>query len=202
MRKQPRQQRSRELVQSLIDATGRVIVARGIEATTTNHIAKEAGVDIASLYQYFANKEDLIEALVQNLTERAVLEATRRFAAFDVYAATPAELLRAVLQIGIRLARADPVVAAIAQDSRYLFDSAALGVLESRFQMLATLYFRHHFRSYPIDDLEVRLHIVSVSAFSTLARHFAQQPPLISDDVLVEELVQMLTPYLSAPRCP
>ena len=187
-------------MQSLVDATGRVIVARGIGATTTNHIAKEAGVGIAAPSQHFA-KEDLIEALVQNLTERAVLEATRRFAAFDVYAATPAELLRAVLQIGIRLARADPVVAAIAQDSRYLFDSAALGVLESRFQMLATLYFRHHFRSYPIDDLEVRLHIVSVSAFSTLARHFAQQPPLISDDVLVEELVQMLTPYLSAPRC-
>ncbi|MFX9866833.1 helix-turn-helix domain-containing protein, partial [Acinetobacter baumannii] len=42
---------------------------RGLEFTTTNHIAAEAGVDIASLYQYFSNKEDLIEAWQEQLAE-------------------------------------------------------------------------------------------------------------------------------------
>ena len=42
--------------ESLVEATGRLVVARGVEATTMNHIAKEAGVDIASLFQYFANE--------------------------------------------------------------------------------------------------------------------------------------------------
>ena len=187
-------------MEALIEATGRGIVARGLEGATTNHIAKEAGVDIASLYQYFANKDDLIEALVQRLTDEVVLAAGRHFAEIDIYRATPAELLRGAFALGLRIARANPVVKEIARDARYLFDKAALGVLENRLQTLATSYFRHHFRAYPIEYLEVRLHIVSVSAFATIARHFGDERPRVSDSVLVEELVRMFAPYLAGER--
>lgn len=200
MRKQPRQERSRELVRALIEATGRVLVACGLEATTTNHIAREAGVDIASLYQYFADKDDLIEALVRRMTDEVVDAAARHFQAADVFAATPEELLRGTFTFGLALARANPVLREIARESKYLFDSTALGVLERQLQVLATAYFRHHFRSYPIADLEVRLHIVSVSTFATLARHFGDERPLVSDETLIEELVRMFAPYLAGKR--
>ncbi|HEX5360831.1 MAG TPA: helix-turn-helix domain-containing protein, partial [Fluviicoccus sp.] len=69
MRRKPQQLRSREMVDKLIDATGKVIVARGLDYATTNHIAEEAGVNIASLYHYFGNKEEMIEALQDRMTQ-------------------------------------------------------------------------------------------------------------------------------------
>ncbi len=66
MRKQPRQQRSRQLVDSLIEATGRALVEHGLDHTTTVRIAEIAGVSVGSLYQYFEGKEALVEALIED----------------------------------------------------------------------------------------------------------------------------------------
>ncbi len=49
MRKQPVQQRSRDMVAILMDAAARVIVERGFDNLTTNHVAAAAGVSIGSL---------------------------------------------------------------------------------------------------------------------------------------------------------
>lgn len=197
MRKEPRQERSRALVRSLIEGTERVIVRRGIELTTTNHIAAEAGVDIASLYQYFADKDDLIEALVRSLADEIALAATKHFSSFDMFQVKPAELVRSALKLGLDLARARPVLKEV--DPKYFFGGPALGVLENELARIATAYFRHHFRSFAIENLHARLHIVSVSAFAVVARHFSDETSLVKDDELIEELVRMFVPYLSAP---
>ena len=42
MRKRPQQQRSREMVRALIDATGKVIQQQGLDNTTTARIAEVA----------------------------------------------------------------------------------------------------------------------------------------------------------------
>lgn len=63
-RKTPRQGRSRETVDTLLEATARVLIQDGYEGTSTNKIAQKAGVSIGSLYQYFPNKESLIAALI------------------------------------------------------------------------------------------------------------------------------------------
>ena len=61
MRKIPKQERSRLLVESIIDATAIVIAKHGLAAVTTARITDEVGISIGSLYQYFDNKEDLYE---------------------------------------------------------------------------------------------------------------------------------------------
>lgn len=197
MRKQPRQQRSQALVTSLVEATGRVIVARGLELATTNHVAAEAGVDIASLYQYFANKEDLVEELLRRLADDVVKVATRHFDSIDMYRATPAELIGSALALGLGLARANPVVLELVRHPKYLFASRGMRTLENQMQHMATAYFRHHFRSYPIENLHTRLYIVSISAFTIIARHLSEEAPLVRDDELVAAMVQMFAPYFA-----
>jgi AcrR family transcriptional regulator len=59
----PRQERSRRRVEDLLDAAARLVVERGVEALTTRDIADAAGVPVASLYQYFADKEAVLLAL-------------------------------------------------------------------------------------------------------------------------------------------
>jgi AcrR family transcriptional regulator len=73
-RRTPRQDRSRETVEAIVEAAAQVFERHGYAAGTTNRIAQRAGVSIGTLYQYFPNKD----ALVAELARRhiAQLEAT------------------------------------------------------------------------------------------------------------------------------
>jgi AcrR family transcriptional regulator len=61
--RRPVQARSRATVDAILGGAARVLTFRGYAGTTTNHIAEAAGVCIGSLYQYFADKDDVIAAL-------------------------------------------------------------------------------------------------------------------------------------------
>lgn len=73
-RKRPTQQRSREMVDRILEAAARIFESSGYHATTTNHVAEAAGVSVGSLYQYFPNKD----ALLVGLAERHVIDASQR----------------------------------------------------------------------------------------------------------------------------
>lgn len=69
-RKTPSQRRSRELVDSIVKATTRVLVREGYEGCNTNRIAEVAGVSVGSVYQYFPNKEALVTMVMERHQER------------------------------------------------------------------------------------------------------------------------------------
>jgi len=62
-RREPKQRRSRETVEAVLEAVPRVLRRHGAEAITTNRVAEAAGVSIGSLYQYFPDKQAIFMAL-------------------------------------------------------------------------------------------------------------------------------------------
>ncbi|RXZ38817.1 TetR/AcrR family transcriptional regulator [Oxalobacteraceae bacterium CAVE-383] len=62
-RKMPRQARSKAMVDTILDATARVLIERGYAKTNTNVVAELAGISVGSLYRYYPNKNALITAL-------------------------------------------------------------------------------------------------------------------------------------------
>ena len=69
-RKSPRQRRSKETVEAMIQAAARVLQTQGAQALTTNEIARVAGVSVGSLYQYFPDKDSIVVALVEYQLEK------------------------------------------------------------------------------------------------------------------------------------
>lgn len=195
MRKQPKQLRSQLLVKRLIDATGRTVLERGVEFTTTNHIAEEAGVDIASLYQYFTNKEDLVAALMDDIIDQILKQVADYIASVDMRTIEPEPLIRAVLMLGINAVRTNPVITQLARQSQQLSVNRSMGRLERYAQQLATMYFTQQFSRFPIENLHLRLYIVSISVFATIGRHVSEQSPVSSDQELVDALVEMVMPF-------
>lgn len=63
-RKEPKQARSRAMVDAILDAAAQVLRKTGYDDATTNHVAEVAGVSVGSLYQYFPNKQALVDALI------------------------------------------------------------------------------------------------------------------------------------------
>lgn len=77
-RREPKQQRSRETVEAVLEAVPRVLARHGAEAITTNRVAEVAGVSIGSLYQYFPDKQAIFMALHDRHVDqvRQVIERT------------------------------------------------------------------------------------------------------------------------------
>jgi len=63
LRRVPRQERGRVRVEKILDAAAEVIAETGVEAATTNAIAAKAHTSVGSLYQFFPNKEAIVDAL-------------------------------------------------------------------------------------------------------------------------------------------
>jgi len=77
-RKQPKQARAQARVKRILNTAERLLANEGYENFSTNRVAKEADVNIASLYQYFPNKQALIFAINRNMLDD-VLELFETF---------------------------------------------------------------------------------------------------------------------------
>ncbi len=64
-RRKAKQERAQQTVEDLLEAAARVLARRGYAAATTNRIAEAAGVSIGTLYEYFADKDAIFDALIQ-----------------------------------------------------------------------------------------------------------------------------------------
>jgi AcrR family transcriptional regulator len=63
LRRTPRQTRAQQTVDFILEAAAYILSEEGLEGFTTNRVAERAGVNIASLYQYFPNKSAILEEL-------------------------------------------------------------------------------------------------------------------------------------------
>ena len=88
-RKQPRQDRSKQMVADILEASIRVLRREGALRFNTIRVAQAAGVSVGSLYQYFPNKAALLwrlqvdewdstlRLLATHLTNRSLTPAAR-----------------------------------------------------------------------------------------------------------------------------
>ncbi len=115
-RKQPRQARSIETRQRVLDAAAHIFSVHGYAAGTTNRIAAAADMSIGSLYQYFPNKDAIVSALTD-----AHVDAGAALLAQRAAAGLPAGLtdtLRLFVRATIDNHRSDPAL------HRVLFEEA------------------------------------------------------------------------------
>lgn len=68
LRRVPSQDRGQRRVDRLLDAAAEVIAEVGVEAASTNAIAARAQTSVGSLYQFFPNKDALVQALAARYT--------------------------------------------------------------------------------------------------------------------------------------
>jgi AcrR family transcriptional regulator len=73
-RKVPRQKRSQQTFEAIVEGCARLLRDGDYAAVTTNHIARRAGVSIGTLYEFFPNKEAIVAALIERRFARLISE--------------------------------------------------------------------------------------------------------------------------------
>lgn len=73
-RRRPSQERSRDRVERILDATASLLRDMPVDKVTTAAIAESAGVPIGSVYQYFPNKLSVLAELARRVMEQVDLK--------------------------------------------------------------------------------------------------------------------------------
>ncbi len=69
-RREPVQQRSRERVEQILKAAVELLAEGGVEALTMRSLAARAEIPVATIYRYFANREEIIAAYLDHELEQ------------------------------------------------------------------------------------------------------------------------------------
>lgn len=95
-RRTPQQARSQQRVEEILQAASDILVEEGYEGLSTSAIAQRAGISVGSLYQFFANKEAVLQALAQRYLEKMAMLNENVFTPDAIYVPTPILIERAV----------------------------------------------------------------------------------------------------------
>jgi AcrR family transcriptional regulator len=194
-RKEPRQARSRATVETLLDATARVLQRDGYDHTSTNRIAEAAGVSIGSLYQYFPSKEAIVAALVEREVE----------AQFAIVASKMAEVLDAPLDVAVR-ALIEAFVACHRLHPRLhkvlTEEVPRVGALkrvvevEQRAEQLLRAGLEHRRSELRLRDPAMTAFLLMNAVEGVLHGALLYSPKLIDEAALVDELTRLVLRYL------
>jgi AcrR family transcriptional regulator len=100
-RRAPTQQRSRERVERILDMAAKLIMEHGVEGLSTRAIAARAHIPVASLYQYFADRDEIILELVRRDTAEMDQQVAGAVAALS--APTLRSLITATMRAFVRV---------------------------------------------------------------------------------------------------
>lgn len=196
-RNQPRQPRSRATVSVILDAAIRILDREGIEALTTSRVAEVAGVSVGTLYQYFAHRDAIIDALQDRELQRASEMLERVLENRDNV--PDREVARAVLAELLRLYRAAPALhRVLAVDGlRYstpervlAFDARSVALVKAFLSMAGP-----RVRS---TNLEAAAFIIYQSVRATMLSYLLECPAGVGDELIVDELTELIVRYLAA----
>ncbi len=96
-RKTPSQTRSRRTVDLILEASAQLLASGGEEALTTSRIADRAGFSIGTLYQYFPNRDSILDVLIER--ERENSDRRIRIALAEIDRSEIKDTIRAIVRI-------------------------------------------------------------------------------------------------------
>jgi AcrR family transcriptional regulator len=187
----PRQPRSVEMVQCILNAGMHVIEEEGLHAMTTNRVAERAGVSVGSLYQYFANRDSILAGII----ERSMLDIMQllqmsQAAGLD----QPVEnLLRGGLILMLRYYDPHlPVVRRVLREAPLLADNGMLSSMEQLLVDLIRDYLLHNSHRYRLRNGTASVQLAASTLILMYLRWLAEPFPRVSEAQFVDSLVQQV----------
>jgi AcrR family transcriptional regulator len=195
-KKSPRQERSRATVEAILQAATDILIRQGASRLTTNRIADRAGVNIASLYQYFPGKHAIIAELRRRhgAEERAAVRRVlveRRGGDLEA-------TLRTLVSMGVAAHAVNPALHRVFTEElpplRYSDIAAADASLIAEFRGLLTR------STSELKDADLTMWMVATVVGAVLHRAVVERPDALSNGSIVDELVTLLVRYLNRSK--
>src|SRR5262245_41076030 len=187
-RKRPTQERAVFTVNAILEAATYILVKEGWGAFTTNRAAERAGVNIASLYQYFPNKESIVVERQRRQIERAREEFPKALPALKAQRSLRG-LLRVIVDAGVREHRLAPALHRVFAEelprSARRHDPADESHEIRQWKTLTRPFFRN------VPDLDMALFLCRAAAHAAIHEAAYERPDLLDNPLFVDELTTL-----------
>jgi AcrR family transcriptional regulator len=189
------------MVEALVEATARVLIADGYDRASTNKIAATAGVSIGSLYQYFPSKEALVAAVIERHTQQLSQVA---HAALLRAAAQPIEIgIRELVRAGVDGHRVDPKLhRVLAEQVPRTGRLETIDAVERYAGPLLRGYLEAHRDEIGVADLDLAAFVLVTAVEALTHAAVLRRPDLLDGEkagAFVDEVAGLVLRYLEAP---
>lgn len=185
------------MVERIISAGQRVLTEHGYERTTTNRVADEAGISPGSLYQYFPNKEAVLDAIIDRYSK----DFSEQIASLVTppIGPDPAAVVRGMFAGLLDVLEANKeYVRLVAEQLPPAQMGERTGQIERRIRDLVGAYLVFAPSRERIEPAASAWILVRMVEHLTV--RYVLESPDISRDQLLDELVAMTLSHLSAGR--
>jgi AcrR family transcriptional regulator len=197
LRKKPQQKRAGDTVETILEATAQVLDQDGLKGASTNAIADRAGFGVGTLYQYFRNKDALLQALMQREAQRIKLQIQDMVGEGDALSAE--ENVRRLAQILIRAFGARPHV----RRTIVLYLSGRVDIVKAAGfaeEVATVLYDAMRWRPDIPMPSRLRFRILSRAVIGAVRGTVVLEPEKVLTKPFEDEIVALILAYLSAPE--
>ena len=200
-RKSASQERSRLTINTILEATTRVLMKDGYDRASTNRIAAAAGVSIGSLYQYFPSKEALVAA-VSERHSREVLQLMRNVLA--KVAARPIEVAaREFVTVAIEGHRVNPKLhRVLAEQIPRIGRLQNVEAINQDVHALTRGYLDAHRDEIDVADLDLAAFICVTTVEALTHTAVLHRPDMLADgkaEQFVDDVTDVVVRYLQKP---
>ncbi len=192
MKKRPVQQRSRMMVKSIIDAACKVIAEEGLDALTTNRVADLAGISNGSFYQYFYDRADLIEAVLEQVSQDANQMFNQQLKQLETGSVDVRTLSRMTIMMSLAFLRSNDLYPELIQNWHRLPIHRLFDPIAQHLAYLSRTYLMQHMDQYPMDNLQTKLYVLINSTIFTMIRFLHEDNPILKEQQIVDCLSNMV----------
>lgn len=189
--RKPQQSRSRQTVAAIVEAGFITVSDEGVEGLTTRKVADKAGVSVGTLYEYFANKEDILEAMNAQFA-RDVVDMIRPMIPELIKMPPRQAVLDMLFEFRDLLQR---------DNGRYLHYAGRMAGQNPRPQIepvtrvlsdLAMQYLAHNPEYTRLPDIPVKAYIMIHGGIATVIQQLSEESSPITFEKLAEGLADMV----------
>ena len=185
------------MVDRILDAGTRVLIADGYENASTNRVAKEAGVSPGSVYQYFRDKDAIVLSVSERYAERFAREMTAT--AEQIFDAPPRVAVRTLITGALDVLGGNPeLVRVLVEQTPRMGGLPTLVAFQQRIADLARIYLAVHRDEVRALDPDTSLWLVVQVGQQLIVRYVLDRPP-IPRERFVDEMTELILGYLGVP---
>ncbi len=194
-RKSPKQLRSRQTVDKILQAATDVIIANGMDALTTNKIAEAANVNIASLYQYFPNKDAIITAIFEdNINNMADVWRIQLEEMMDL---PIKEATKRWLHAGIDFYRqSEGLFPEFVRSYHSTTPFPGTEFIEQRLIETVRRFAMRRRDKVMVENINIAIYVGFNSAMLVMAKHLSDPNSYLKDEEVVDGIAEMLSKYI------
>jgi AcrR family transcriptional regulator len=173
-----------------------VLVRDGYDALSTNRVAKEAGVSVGSLYQYFPGKEALVAAVMEQYASRLQENIAARMANAPP-AATAEDVATEMIRAMLVAQQSEPRLhRALVEQVPRIGALRRLHELFTNYERLVEAWLLENVERIEVKDAKMAAFVLVAAVEGLVNRATLDRPDLVASGKLEEQILRLVLAYV------